>query len=288
MRAIPSFNQKFHFKIFTILPLRVFGSYLSRYNFDSSPLRVYELISPCSTQRYIRNSQIPSGRGVTKGDVLSELNQLRFQVFEGNQVYYQDTVTVTNKGQEMQLVKILTVFTSIDLSCNKFTGSIPKEMGDLISLYVLNLSSNALTGEIPSSMGDLQDVESLDLSNNKLSRQIPPQLAKLTFLSFLNLSNNRLGPPLTVDNKSVSPPPTVNGSPRNCGHHLEINWGIISVEIGFTFGFGVAIGSLVLCKRWSKWYYKAMYNILLKIFPQMEERIGIHRRHVHINQRWRR
>ncbi|CAL2228061.1 unnamed protein product [Prunus armeniaca] len=59
--AIPSFNQKFHFKIFTVLPLRVFGSYLSRYNSDSSPLRVYELISPCSTQRYLRNSQIPSG-----------------------------------------------------------------------------------------------------------------------------------------------------------------------------------------------------------------------------------
>ncbi|PQM33752.1 hypothetical protein Pyn_21788 [Prunus yedoensis var. nudiflora] len=244
---------------------------------------------------------------VAKGDVLSELNQLRFRVFEVDEVYYQDTVTVINKGLEMQLVKILTVFTSIDLSCNNFTGSIPKEMGDLLSLYVLNLSSNALTGEIPSSVGDLQDVESLDLSNNKLSGQIPPQLAKLTFLSFLNLSNNQLvgkipistqfstfpqasftgnkglsGPPLTVDNESVSPPPTVNESLRNCGHHLEINWGIISVEIGYTFGLGVAIGSLVLCKRWSKWYYKAMYNILLKIFPELEERIGIHRRHVNI------
>ncbi|VVA15313.1 PREDICTED: receptor [Prunus dulcis] len=138
-------------------------------------------------------------------------------------------------------------------------------------------------------------LESLDLSLNKLSGQIPPQLAKLTFLSFLNLSYNQLvgriptstqfstfpkdsftgnkglwGPPLTVDNKAS--PPALNGSLQNSGHR-GINWDLISVEIGFTVGFGVSVGSLVLCKRWSKWYYRAMYRMVLKIFPQLEERI---------------
>ncbi|KAB2621892.1 receptor-like protein 12 [Pyrus ussuriensis x Pyrus communis] len=225
---------------------------------------------------------------------------------------YEPALTVTSKGLKRDLAKILTVLTLIDFSCNNFSGSIPKEMGALKSLYFLNLSSNAFTGEIPSSFGNIQQLESLDLSHNKLSGQIPEQLAKLNFLAFLNLSNNQLvgkipagtqistfprdsftgnkglwGPPLTVDNKArLSPPPTLNGSHPNSTD--EIDWDLVSVEIGFVFGFAVAVGSLVFFKRWSKWYYRSMYKILVRIFPQLEERIGPHRRHVHINQRWRR
>ncbi|XP_008244014.1 PREDICTED: probable LRR receptor-like serine/threonine-protein kinase At1g34110 [Prunus mume] len=226
---------------------------------------------------------------------------------------FKDRITVTSKGLEMDLVRILSIFTLIDFSCNNFSGPIPKEMGEFKSLHVLNLSGNSLTGEIPSSFGNMRVLESLDLSQNKLGGHIPPQLAKLTFLSFLNISYNQLvgriptstqfstfpkdsftgnkglwGPPLTVDNKArLSPPPALNGSLPNSGHR-GINWDLISVEIGFTVGFGVSVGSLVLCKRWSKWYYRAMYRMVLKVFPQLEERIGIHRRHVHINRRWRR
>ncbi|KAB2631904.1 receptor-like protein 12 [Pyrus ussuriensis x Pyrus communis] len=227
-------------------------------------------------------------------------------------VYYEPTITITSKGLKRDLAKILTILTLIDFSCNNFSGPIPKEMGDLKSLYFLNLSSNAFTGEIPSSFGNMRQLEALDLSQNKLSGQIPQQLAKLNFLAFLNLSNNQLvgkipagtqistfprdsftrnkglwGPPLTVDNKArLSPPPTLNGSHPNSTN--EIDWDLISVEIGFVFGFAVAVGSLVFFKRWSKWYYRATYKILVKIFPQLEERIGPHQRHVHINQRWRR
>ncbi|KAK9928448.1 hypothetical protein M0R45_025584 [Rubus argutus] len=57
----------------------------------------------------------------------TKLNQLQFQDSGGN--YYQDTITITNKGFEIELVKILTIFTSIDISCNKFNGSIPEEIG---------------------------------------------------------------------------------------------------------------------------------------------------------------
>ncbi|ONI03773.1 hypothetical protein PRUPE_6G281200 [Prunus persica] len=227
---------------------------------------------------------------------------------------FKDAITVTSKGSEMDLVKILTIFTLIDFSDNKFNGSIPEEMGVLKSLYILNLSSNAITGEIPSSLGNMRQLESLDLSQNKLSGHIPQQLTKLTFLAFLNLSNNQLGgmiptsnqfstfPPSSftgnkglsgppLDNKTglPPPPPTRNGSlPDSGSGHNEIDWDLISIEIGFTFGCAIAIGSLVFCKRWSKWYYRAMYSILVKIFPQLEERLGNHRRHVHINQRWRR
>ncbi|XP_070676777.1 receptor-like protein 7 [Malus domestica] len=224
---------------------------------------------------------------------------------------YEPAITITSKGLKWDLAKIISVLTLIDFSCNNFSGSIPKEMGALKSLYFLNLSSNAFTGEIPSSFGNMRQLESLDLSHNKLSGQIPQQLANLSFLAFLNLSNNQLvgkipagtqistfprdsftgnkrlwGPPLTVDNKAGLSPPPLNGSRPNSTN--EIDWDLISVEIGFVFGFAVAVGSLVFFKRWSKWYYRAMYKILVRIFPQLEERIGPHRRHVHINQRWRR
>nr|XP_028957534.1 receptor-like protein 54 [Malus domestica] len=176
---------------------------------------------------------------------------------------YEPTITITSKGLKMDLAKILSVLTLIDFSCNNFSGSIPKEMGALKSLYFLNLSSNAFTGEIPSSFGNMRQLESLDLSQNKLSGQIPQQLAKLNFLAFLNLSNNQLvgkipagtqiltfprdsftgnkglwGPPLMVDSKArLSPPPTLNGSHPNSTD--EIDWDLISVEIGFVFGFAV-------------------------------------------------
>ncbi|XP_024187612.1 receptor-like protein 7 isoform X3 [Rosa chinensis] len=221
-------------------------------------------------------------------------------------VYYKDAITASIKGLELDVVKILTIFTLIDYSSNKFNGSIPEEIGELKSLYVLNLSGNAFTGKIPSSFGKMRQLESLDLSKNHLSGQIPPEFANLNFLSHLNVSYNQLtgriptntqlstfpstsfegnkglwGPPLTSDTAIVLPPPKLNGD--------EIDWNVISAEIGFTCGFGIAVGSLLFCKRWSKWYYRAMFNILFKIFPKLEHRFGNHRRHVYINQRyWRR
>ncbi|PRQ57877.1 putative leucine-rich repeat-containing, plant-type, leucine-rich repeat domain, L [Rosa chinensis] len=231
--------------------------------------------------------------------------------YDDDLYYQEDTVNVSNKGLEMELDNILTIFTSIDFSCNKFNGSIPEEIGELKSLYALNLSNNAFTGAVPSSLSNLSELESLDLSKNKLSGQIPLELTKLTFLEFLNLSYNQLvgripsgaqfstfdaasfegnkglwGPPLTTYNRTgFSPKLEANHS--NPGH--EIDWDIICPEIGFTCGFGISIGSLLFCKRWRKWYYRAMYNMLLKIFPQLEERFGHHWRHVYVHQRyWRR
>ncbi|XP_059428716.1 receptor-like protein 43 [Corylus avellana] len=108
-------------------------------------------------------------------------------------IYYQDVITVTMKGQEAKIVKILNIFTSLDFSRNNFDGSIPGEIGELKLLHILNLSYNAFTGQIPQSLGKLTYLESLDLSSNKLTGVIPIQLANgLIFLSVINLSFNQL------------------------------------------------------------------------------------------------
>ncbi|XP_016468510.1 receptor-like protein Cf-9 homolog [Nicotiana tabacum] len=107
--------------------------------------------------------------------------------------YYQDSVTLVTKGLQFEVVRILSLYTTIDLSNNKFEGHIPSVLGDLISLRVLNLSHNGLQGHIPSSLGNLSVVESLDLSLNQLAGKIPEQLAsQLTSLAVLNLSHNYL------------------------------------------------------------------------------------------------
>ncbi|KAL5546873.1 hypothetical protein UlMin_006560 [Ulmus minor] len=125
---------------------------------------------------------------------VEDKSQLRYMGNESQ--YYQDSVTVTIKGSERELVKILTIFTSIDLSNNRFEGEVPVSLGDLRSLIVLNISSNNLTGFIPSSFGNLVNLESLDISKNELSGTIPQQLRSLTFLAYLNLSYNHLTGPI--------------------------------------------------------------------------------------------
>nr|XP_015897471.2 receptor-like protein 33 [Ziziphus jujuba var. spinosa] len=97
---------------------------------------------------------------------------------------YEDAVTIINKGLEMELAKIPKGFTPIDFSSNNFHGKIPKELGLLRALIVLNLSNNAVSGHIPSSFGNLQQLESLDLSRNHLNGEIPVSLSNLNFLQY--------------------------------------------------------------------------------------------------------
>ncbi|KAG5416172.1 hypothetical protein IGI04_003739 [Brassica rapa subsp. trilocularis] len=106
--------------------------------------------------------------------------------------YYHDSMVLMNKGLEMELVRILKIYTALDFSGNKFEGEIPRSIGLLKELHVLNLSNNAFTGHIPSSMGNLTALESLDVSQNQLSGEIPQELGSLSFLSYMNFSHNKL------------------------------------------------------------------------------------------------
>ncbi|KAL4338204.1 hypothetical protein AHAS_Ahas12G0186800 [Arachis hypogaea] len=206
----------------------------------------------------------------------------------------QDSVMVISKGQEIELVKILTIFTLIDFSYNQFEGPIPKELMDFKALHLLNLSHNALSGQIPSSIGNLNQLESLDLSMNSLEGEIPTELANLNFLSYLNLSFNHLtgkiptgtqlqsfeassfegndglyGPPLT---KSLNhgmhalPPPEM----PQCGSlACEVHWNLVSAKMGLVFGLGIVFGSLLFWKRWRMRYCQFLDKILCRIFPQL-------------------
>ncbi|XP_047946734.1 receptor-like protein 36 [Salvia hispanica] len=126
--------------------------------------------------------------------------------------FYRYSLTLTVKGSDLEYENLLTTFTTIDMSSNRFSGSIPNSIGNLNFLIYLNLSHNCLTGGIPASLGNVAELESLDLSSNRLEGEIPTELTKLTFLAVINLSMNNLsgkipqskGPFSTFENTSYA------------------------------------------------------------------------------------
>jgi Leucine-rich repeat (LRR) protein len=221
---------------------------------------------------------------------------------------YQDTITIACKGFKVELVKIPTIITALDFSCNNFHGHIPGEIGELILLYTLNLSHNAFTREIPASLGKLSHLESLNLSSNELFDEIPVQLPNgLIFLLVLNLSFNQLvGQIPLIKQFSTFSVTSFVGNERLCGfplksnctfedprlppptyeesHRSMIEWNYISAELGFVFGLGIVIGPLMFWRRWRIWYYKHVNDIMFRIFPQLCLRKEHHQRQAFQNQ----
>ncbi|XP_059277848.1 receptor-like protein 9DC3 [Lycium ferocissimum] len=111
-------------------------------------------------------------------------------------IMYEDSVSLVIKGQNIQLERITTILTAMDLSSNHFEGVVPEAIKDLGSLWLLNLSHNNLRGNIPMELGQLTILEVLDLSWNRLTGKIPQELTRLTFLAVLNLSQNVLAGPI--------------------------------------------------------------------------------------------
>ncbi|VFQ73621.1 unnamed protein product [Cuscuta campestris] len=206
------------------------------------------------------------------------------------------SITMQNKGFEMNYMKIPDIFCGIDFSSNNFEGQIPDTFGDLAGLQLLNLSRNNLSGHIPSSFSNMKNLECLDLSQNQLSGQIPTKLTKLTYLSSFDVSFNNLSGPIpkgnefcTFDSKSyegnprlsletwnkqcgnarflpqLQQPPSITEEDDTSEYDLKIKWVIIS--IGFLNGLvgGVIVGN-ELTTRKHYWFVKKFARIQSRWF----------------------
>ena len=80
----------------------------------------------------------------------------------------------------------------LNLGVNQLSGELPKELGNLSNLQVLDLRENQLTGEIPPWLGNLANLQELDLSSDQLSGKLPKELGNLANLEWLDLNNNQL------------------------------------------------------------------------------------------------
>ncbi|XP_028105272.1 receptor-like protein 9DC3 [Camellia sinensis] len=161
------------------------------------------------------------------------------------QSYYSDSVTIMIKGSEIELQGILTIFTTIDLSHNKFKGEIPIVVGNLCGLRLLNLSHNDLVGNIPSSLGNLRLLESLDLASNQLSGNIPRQLTSLTFLEECGDSKTpqlHSTPMLHKEDDPTFP--------------SEFNWKVVGMGYGCGMVLGLVMGYLMFLTGKPKWFVR--------------------------------
>ena len=185
---------------------------------------------------------------------------------------------------------------SIDLSSNKLTGPIPREIMELAGLISLNLSRNLLTRRITTEIGVLWSLEYLDLSKNQLSSGLPPSIALINSLNFLDLSNNNLlgiiptGPQQKTFNAIA-----YEGNPNLCGFPLPkkcprettqnpvVNRGgdhagiqetedgfitpgfYVSVTLGFVIGFWGVFGTLLLNRSWRFSYFNFLNNVKDKL-----------------------
>ncbi|XP_015081177.1 receptor-like protein 6 [Solanum pennellii] len=228
------------------------------------------------------------------------------------EVRYHDSLTLSIKGQQIELVRILSIFTTIDFSNNKFKGDVPKSIGNLGSLRGLNLSHNSLIGPIPQSFGNLSVLESLDLSWNQLSGNIPQEIASLKSLAVMNLSQNRLmgriprGPQLdTFENDSYSGNAGLCGFPlsRNCGDNEMprstlpdikdeedsgfMDWRAAIIGCGCGSVFGMFIVYIIFLTGRPKWFVNIVNQhinrILLKI--EAKRRIEAKKRRRHKRRR---
>ncbi|KAH7865431.1 hypothetical protein Vadar_006596 [Vaccinium darrowii] len=212
---------------------------------------------------------------------------------------YDDGTYVANafvqwKGQDLEYGKNLGLLKSIDLSSNRLSGKVPKQIGSLARLNSLNLSRNILTGKIIQEIGRMGMLESLDLSENRLSGEIPRSLAQLNFLSVLNLSKNNLSGkiPSSTQLQSFSAS-AYSGNPELCGLPLpnkcpgeetpitthakdrsieldedrSIRQGFyFSMGLGFFFGFCGAFWTVVYNSRSRHAFFMFLNNMTDQIY----------------------
>lgn len=57
---------------------------------------------------------------------------------------------------------------SLSIRDNKISGSLPRDIGNLVNLQYLSLANNSLTGSLPSSFSKLKNLRRLTVDNNKL------------------------------------------------------------------------------------------------------------------------
>ncbi|CAN1838498.1 Probable LRR receptor-like serine/threonine-protein kinase At3g47570 [Linum perenne] len=91
-----------------------------------------------------------------------------------------------------QLLSLTSLSIVLDLSGNRFTGTLPAEVGNLKNLGILNLSHNMLSGSIPTSLGSCISLQGLYLQGNRLQGIIPSSFSSLRGLQELDLSSNNL------------------------------------------------------------------------------------------------
>ncbi|XP_031116647.1 receptor-like protein EIX2 [Ipomoea triloba] len=80
----------------------------------------------------------------------------------------------------------------LDLSNNHLSGKLPDCWANLDQLAILNLANNNFSGNIPNSIGSLYQIQALHLRNNKFIGELPGSLNQCTELRIIDVGKNKL------------------------------------------------------------------------------------------------
>ncbi|KAM7496306.1 hypothetical protein LguiA_020720 [Lonicera macranthoides] len=128
------------------------------------------------------------------------------------------------KGEFPRGIANCTTMTGLDLSSNKFYGTIPSDISNIVKFVTsLDLSANNLSGSIPVNLSDCSFLNVLKLENNQLTGQIPGELGRLDRIKTFSVANNRLTGqvPQFNPNSSITAESYAN-NPGLCGTPLPL------------------------------------------------------------------
>uniref|UniRef100_A0A1J3K5Q1 Putative LRR receptor-like serine/threonine-protein kinase n=1 Tax=Noccaea caerulescens TaxID=107243 RepID=A0A1J3K5Q1_NOCCA len=80
--------------------------------------------------------------------------------------------------------------TVLSLPSSNLSGTLPSNLGSLVSLQRLDLSNNSINGSFPVSLLNATELRFLDLSSNYISGKLPASFGAFSKLNVLNLSDN--------------------------------------------------------------------------------------------------
>ncbi|KAK7364986.1 hypothetical protein VNO80_13736 [Phaseolus coccineus] len=194
--------------------------------------------------------------------------------------HFIDEISLTWKGRNYELGRVLGLLKAIDISNNHLTGEIPQSITSLVGLIALNLSRNNLTGFIPDNFGRLERLDSLDLSRNHLDGRIPTSFSNIS-LTYMDLSFNNLSGliPLSAELQSFDVSSYV-GNIGLCGSPLENQCPVEGIPprgrveinddelgfyigrwLGFCVGFWSVCGTLMVKSSWRRAYFQLFITV---------------------------
>ncbi|XP_060672737.1 receptor-like protein 43 [Ziziphus jujuba] len=198
-------------------------------NYGSSSLHVFDLSNNSLTGKlpseFFKNLKAMRFRDAANSSYLvANLDYFSEAISWNRDIAF--SITITNKGRVMQYEKIQEIFVVIDLSSNRFEGSIPESLGILQGLHVAH---NHLTGPIP----QLNQLNTFDVSSYEGNIGL-------------------CGIPLPKKCGSSIPPSRFEDE-QDLGSALVFEW--ITILPGYVSGLviGVVIGQIYATKKHDWW-----------------------------------